>query len=119
MKSIKLLWVCLFCLIWLLAATEVWADQLIPLPDFDLTYSDPCYTRGYWFEAPCNFVITGLRVPDEYGDGRQNVEVVRFNGQVPPPIWSSTTNAFVSLARFVNVPMQISFLLTSLSPPET
>ncbi len=83
---------------------RVTADTMMPLPEFDKTYSVSTVTRGYWFEAPTNFRITGLRVPDESGNGRQNVEVVRFDNQTPPPIYNNTTNAFVSLIRFVNEP---------------
>jgi subtilisin family serine protease len=79
-------------------------DTLMPLPEFSETFSDSTLTRGYWFEAPTNFRITGFRVPDEAGNGRQNVEVVRFNNQTPPPNHPATTNAFVSLARFVDEP---------------
>jgi subtilisin family serine protease len=75
---------------------------LMPLPEFDRTFSESTETRGFWFEAPTNFRITGLRVPDESGNGKQNVEVVRFNNQTPPPVYSSTTNNFVSLMRLVN-----------------
>lgn len=74
--------------------------NLMPLPEFDRTFYSEA-TRGYWFEAPISFRITGLRVPDEDDNGRQNVEVVRFNNQTPPPAYDNTTNNFVSLARLV------------------
>ena len=77
---------------------------LMPLPEFISTYSHSERTRGYWFEAPTDFRITGLRVPDEIGHGRQNIEVVRFNNQTPPPGYGDTTNNFVSLKRFVDEP---------------
>jgi len=77
---------------------------LMPLPEFIKTYSHSERTRGYWFEAPADFRITGLRVPDEVGNGRQNIEVVRFNNQTPPPGYGDTTNDFVSLARLVDQP---------------
>jgi len=83
---------------------RVSADILMPLPEFSETFSDSTRTRGYWFEAPTNFRITGLRVPNESSNARQNVEVVRFDNQTPPPIFSNTTNAFVSLTRFVDEP---------------
>jgi len=88
----------------LLVAAGASADTLMPLPPFDHTFSSTDLSRGYWFEAPTDFTITGLRVPDEVVHGRQNVEVVRFNNQIPPPFYSNTTNAFTSLARFTNQP---------------
>jgi len=69
--------------------------------NFGSTFSSGSLTRGYWFEAPRDFNICGLRVPDESGAGVQNVEVVRVNGSVPA--FPSTTNDFESLFRRVGV----------------
>ena len=88
------------------------------LEPFNYTFSGTSITRGYWFTAPTDFLITGLRVPDEAGAGIQNVEVVRFDS--PPPNYSdyssrtlddagqldfidANTNQFVSLFRRVDV----------------
>jgi hypothetical protein len=79
-------------------ATQV----LMELPPFVSTFSSATLTRGMWFIAPADFVINGLRVPDESGHGLQNVELVRLNA--PPPAFSLTTNDFVSLARHIGVP---------------
>lgn len=78
------------------------AQTLMPLPPFNNTYTGS--VRGYYFEAPTDFTIVGLRVPDESGVGVQSVEVVRFDGGTPPPAFPGTTNAFVSLARFDDQP---------------
>jgi len=72
------------------------------LPAFGSTFSSATATRGFYFTAPYNGSIGGLRVPDEFGAGVQNVEVVRFNAGVPP-VFPANTNDFVSLGRFVNV----------------
>lgn len=56
--------------------------------------------RGFYYVAPNDHVITGLRVPNEAA-GTQYVEVVRFNNI--PPSYSVTTNEFVSLGRHTNV----------------
>ncbi|NOX91311.1 MAG: S8 family serine peptidase [Gammaproteobacteria bacterium] len=77
--------------------------QEVVLPAFSYTFSANL-TRGYWFTAPVDFVITGMRVPDETGAGLQNIEVVRFDEGSPPPLWSGTTNNFTSLARRTGVP---------------
>ena len=92
-------------LVVLMCASAVLADEMMPLPDFGNTFSSASRTRGYWFEAPVDFVMTGLRVPDESNHGLQNDEVVRFDGALPPPAWPGPgTNAFLSLARFIGEP---------------
>ncbi|MBP9663592.1 MAG: choice-of-anchor J domain-containing protein, partial [Pyrinomonadaceae bacterium] len=50
--------------------------------------------RGYFFTAPVNFNIVGLRVPTDQA-GNQSIAVVRFN--TPPPVFSMTTNDFTTL----------------------
>lgn len=50
--------------------------------------------RGYWFTAPVDMVITGLSVPTTASSGAQNIAVLKFTGNVPPPVFSTTTNAF-------------------------
>lgn len=37
------------------------------------------YSRGYWFIAPTDFVITGLRVSDTYSTGVQHVAVIHVH----------------------------------------
>lgn len=75
-------------------------DSLMPLPSHGSNFSGN--VRGYYFTAPVDFVITGLRVPTNVGTGPQNIEVVRFDNQTAPPLWSSTTNAFQSLGYWAN-----------------
>jgi V8-like Glu-specific endopeptidase len=78
------------------------AASLMGLEPFASTFSSASLTRGYWFRAPTDLLINGLRVPDEAGEGVQNVEVVRFNSGAPPA-FPTTTNDFVSLFRAVGV----------------
>ena len=80
------------------------AQTQMPLPAYARTYSFSGHTRGYWFEAPIDFCIVALRVPDEMGHGLQNFAVVRFDGNVPPPAFSGTTNAFQVLEYIVAEP---------------
>ncbi len=58
-------------------------------------------TRGYWFTAPTDFVITGLRVPTDASVLDQNIQVVKFNSI--PPVFATVTNNFTTLALFQNV----------------
>lgn len=75
-------------------------DSTLPLPAHSSDYS--VNVRGYYFTAPSDFVIKGLWVPTEADAGTQNVAIVRFDNQTPPPLWSSTTNAFQSLGYWPN-----------------
>lgn len=56
--------------------------------------------RGYSFVAPNDFVITGLRVPND-NIGNQWIEVVRFN--YPMPTSTVTDANFVVLGYFANI----------------
>jgi hypothetical protein len=66
-----------------IARVEVFVTPAIPLPNFGNTYTAN-QTRGFWFQAPIDFTIEGLRVPNEAGQAYQVVEVVSFGGSLPP-----------------------------------
>ncbi len=51
--------------------------------------------RGYWFTAPVDFTITGLRVPTDASSGNQSVQLVRLNAA--PPGFPTTTTSFTTL----------------------
>ena len=36
-------------------------------------------SRGYNFTAPCDFTISGVRVPDDASTDNQFVEIIKFN----------------------------------------
>lgn len=73
---------------------------LMDLPPHDRSYTGN--TRGYWFTAPSDFTISGLRVPEDASTADQHIEIIRFNSGAPP-IFSGTTNDFVSLGRWIGV----------------
>ncbi|MCS7027794.1 MAG: T9SS type A sorting domain-containing protein [Bacteroidia bacterium] len=76
------------------------SQTLMPLPGHSTSFGS--MTRGYYFTAPVNFNITGLRVPTDVAGSFQHVEVVRFTADAPPA-FPSTTNSFVFLAQHYNV----------------
>lgn len=75
-------------------------DNSAPLPAQNSTYSTN--VRGYWFVSPVDMIITGFWVPTDASSSTQNVECVIFNNQTPPPLWSATTNDFVSMGYWNN-----------------
>jgi hypothetical protein len=76
------------------------SGTLLSLPQHSSLSNSDLLSRGLWFEAPRDFRITGLRVPDPSGQGVQNLEIVRL-ATFPPTTSSTATNNFVSLGRFV------------------
>lgn len=52
-------------------------------------------TRGYWFQAPKDFVITSLYVPKDASNAAQSIAVVRMDAA--PPNFAATDNAFKTL----------------------
>ena len=60
----------------LLAGIVTAQGTLIPIPAFSRTYS-ATMTRGMYCEAPADFTVVGLRVPDETNNGKQNVCIYR------------------------------------------
>src|SRR4051812_20722426 len=50
---------------------STYAQTLLPIPAHSSIYSG--LVRGYWFTAPTNFTITGLKVCMEAGTGLQYI----------------------------------------------
>lgn len=48
--------------------------------------------RGYWFQSPTCFTITGAEIPTDASTGTQNIAIVRF--ETVPPLYSTTTDNF-------------------------
>ncbi len=78
----------------LLALNNAIAQTMIPLPNHASTYSGNI--RGFWFTAPTDFVITGLRVPSQAGSGLQYIQVFKINDGTPV-VYSTTSTNFTSL----------------------
>jgi len=81
--------------------TDAFKSQtLMQLPSQAATYC--CNTRGYYFQAPVDFLIVGLRVPTTASTANQSVAVLRFNSGAPLA-YPTTTNNFTTLALFQNI----------------
>ena len=73
------------------------SQTLMPLPAHGSNYSGSA--RGFWFTAPCDFVITGLRVPSQSGTGLQYIHLMKLS--VPAPAYPATTTPSPTLI-FIN-----------------
>ncbi|NQV52299.1 MAG: T9SS type A sorting domain-containing protein [Flavobacteriales bacterium] len=73
----------------------------MPIPAQSTTYTGN--TRGFWFQAPVDFMMVGVRVPTSASSDDQSVAVVRFNSGAPP-FYATTTNDFTLLALYQNIP---------------
>ena len=95
----KLVMICMVMLFTLIPVA-VEAQSIIPIPPHGSVFSGN--SRGFWFTAPTDFVITGVRAPYDFNTTAQSVHLVKFN--TPPPAWSSTTTDFTTLHYSANVP---------------
>jgi hypothetical protein len=99
-------------LVVLVLASLASTQAMMPLPAFSNTFSSSGYTRGFFFQAPIDFTIVGLRVPDEAKHGLQNVAVYRMAGQ--PPAYPTTTTGGLQFFKAAEpsasiIPCQIAF----------
>jgi hypothetical protein len=95
----------------LLLAGITSAQTMMPISPYSSTYSST-YTRGFHFQAPVDFAIVGLRVPDESNNGKHNVCVYKMPGQ--PANYPQDTKGFLQFLSFgtsssLMIPCGISF----------
>lgn len=74
--------------------------NMMPLPAHAGGYSGNI--RGYFFTAPVDFVISGVRVPTDADPGPQTIEILRFTAG-GPPAYPALTNGFTSLGYWNGV----------------
>jgi hypothetical protein len=82
-----------------LASLPAEAQTMLPLPTYGSTYSGS--VRGYWFQAPVSFMITGVRVPTDIGTTAQSIQIVRLTAT--PPAYAASTTAYTTLGLWTNV----------------
>lgn len=75
-------------------------DTAAPLPPHGSNFSGN--VRGYWFQAPVDFYITGITIPTDASSGNISAAIIKFNTGAPP-VYSTTTNAFTTLDYWSNV----------------
>lgn len=74
-------------------------ETMMGLPAYSATFTGA--VRGYYFTAPVDFTITGLKIPSDVS-GLQNIAVVKLTAT--PPLFPSTTNSFTTLYLTQNDP---------------
>jgi hypothetical protein len=85
----------------LMAGVSTMAQTMMPLPAHGSVYT-AAQVRGYWFTAPTDFMIVGVRVPTDGGmTGAQSVQVLRMNS--PITTWATMTTDHTSLGLWTNV----------------
>lgn len=81
----------LFFLSILLVPTQLWSQQVMPMPGIGSTYTGA--VRGFWFVAPVSFKIVGLRVPvGSTNNGNQCFQIVKINDPMPIAFGSQSSN---------------------------
>jgi hypothetical protein len=83
----------------LLGSEALQAQTMMPLPAYNNTYNG--MVRGFWFTAPTDFRIVGVRVPTDVGTAAQNVQVMKINTALQA--YPSTTTNYTTLGVWYNV----------------
>ena len=69
-------------------AFEVYADEVINIPDHDSNYAeDQNLVRGFYFTAPVNFTITGIDVPTDAGASPFDASIYRLKNVTTYPTY--------------------------------
>lgn len=94
----------LLIIVMILCMPSLYAQTMMPLPNHSSVYSGSA--RGYWFTAPCNFTIVGLRVPLQAGTGAQYIHVMKCNTPLPVAFTAQSTN-FTTLTYVNGAPSNV------------
>jgi hypothetical protein len=92
----------LICCIY--AQNTALGQTLMPLPAHSTIYNGT--VRGYWFTAPSNFTIVGLKVAPDAGTTDQFIHVMKINDPVPVAFPTTSAN-FTTLAYIANAPNNV------------
>ena len=96
------------------AATSGGGANVAPMPPQTSQYNAN-QTRGYWFQAPVNFTITGLDVPVTGLATPQSIAVLLMAG--PPAVFTNYTCTFTTLFLTQNNPVPGTFAYELLHVP--
>jgi len=79
--------------------SQVVSQTMMPLPPHSRTYSGS--VRGYWFTAPTNFFMLGVRVPTDASSAAQSIHVMKLPGV--PPAYPGTVCNYTTLGYWGGV----------------
>ncbi len=97
-----LLGLLMFCLS-VFIAKDLHAQTMMPIPPHSSTYTSSMI-RGFWFQAPTDFRIVGVRVPTDASTAAQNIQVFKL-GCNPAIccVYSTLTTNYTTLGYWTNV----------------
>ncbi len=76
------------------------SPALIPIPAHSSFFTGS-YSRGFWFTAPCDILLTGVRAPKDFNTNPQSIHLVKF--PAAPATYPSTTTTFTTLFYGFNI----------------
>jgi hypothetical protein len=88
--AIKLVLFVVLCVVAQLCPAQ---GTLLDIPPHSSNYNN--MVRGYWFTAPTNFTIVGLRVPTDASTGPQSIHLMSM--PQTPPVYAASTTTFTTL----------------------
>jgi type IX secretion system substrate protein len=80
--------------------SPVAAQTMMPIPPHQRTYTG--YVRGYFFTAPADFFLLGLRVPTDASSSQMGIHLMKM--AAAPPNYGACTSNFTTLGYWPNVP---------------
>jgi hypothetical protein len=100
--------------VFITGAPLLYAQTMMPLPAQNTTYSG--YVRGFWFIAPMDFTITGLRVPASAGPGDQSIQVMKIGSggvAVYPTMGTNFTTLYYTNSGANNVIQSVNIAVST------
>ncbi|MDC0983071.1 hypothetical protein OAR28_03205 [Amylibacter sp.] len=96
---------------------EVYADEVINIPDHDSNHVQSDATRGFYFTAPTDFTITGIDVPTDAGASPFDASIYQLKNVTTYPPYTPLSD-IETLADFSNQSTAVNGLNIAVSQGE-
>ena len=96
---------------------EVYADEVINIPDHDSNHVQSDATRGFYFTAPTDFTITGIDVPTDAGASPFDASIYQLKNVTTYPAYTPLSD-IETLADFSNQSTAVNGLNITVSQGE-